>query len=224
MDNRHADYSAYYEARMKRFAGNPAYARSYQAEQVLYQAISGDGGMEGFRTIMERDHPEVQCAIALVKDQESARLEHFQKLEETIRAKGPQRILAEIDKATTALDVANAVSKIEQEIGILISVDLFTGGFYGDFEMLENLAVMDAIKDEVPAEWRQEIKDNISETLAKQKAFYANTTRANNRNYKADWDYDYELVWQTRHRRQIPFADAIVTRRIAEHKRYNGTI
>jgi hypothetical protein len=222
MEKRHEEYVVYYEARMKKFEGNPTYARTYAAEKKLYETIRDVPKLEDFRTVVEKDHPEVQCAIALVKDQESARLAHFKKLEEDVRAISPERILKEIDQAKTAIEVANTVSKIDQETGLLISIDQFMDGFYNDFDMLENLAVMEAIRNDLPKEWQQEITDEIKETLEKQKDFYAAHTRANNRNYKADWEYDYALVWKTRHRRRIPFPDEIVKRRIDEHKRYNG--
>jgi len=222
MEKRHEEYNAYYYARMKKFEGNQLYPLSYAAEKRMYEAISGCEKLEDFRGIIEKDHPEVQCAIALVKDQETARLALFKKMEEHVRALSPERILKEIDKAKTAMDVATIIPEIDQKVSVLISIDNFISGFYFDFTAIENLVVDEAIKDDVPKEWRDEIEENIKEQIHDHGELFRNTTLPDRRNYKPDWNYDYSLVWETRHRRTIPFPDQVVKRRIEEHKRLTG--
>jgi hypothetical protein len=222
MEKRHEEYIAYYNARMKKYEGNPLYARSYAVEKKMYEAILRCAKLEDFRSVIEKDHPEVQCAIALVKDQETARLAHFKKMQETVRALSPERILKEIDQAKTAMDVATMIPKIDQEVNILVAADNFMSGFYFDFTALENLAVDEAIKNDVPKEWQKEIAGSIDEQLKEHRELFQNTTLPDRRNYTPDWIYDYSLVWETRHRRTIPFPDAVVKRRIEEHKRLIG--
>jgi len=222
MDQRHADYIAYYEARMKKYEGQPMYARSYAAEKAMADAIRSCAKLEDFRTVVERDHPEVKCAIARVEDQEAARLESFRKIEENIRALAPERILKAIGAAKTAAEVTETSSRLEQEVSLLITVDQFMTDFYSDFKVLEDLEESDAIGSEIPEEWREENRRFVEETLQSGKETYEFRLK-NNRNYKADWVYDYALLKETRHRRTIPFSDDIVERRIAQHKKYMGT-
>lgn len=80
MEKRDEEYIAYYNARMKKFKDNSLYERSYAAEKKMHETISACAKLEDFRAMIEKDHPEVQCAIALVKDQETARLAHFPTL------------------------------------------------------------------------------------------------------------------------------------------------
>ncbi|EPG76080.1 hypothetical protein LEP1GSC058_0308 [Leptospira fainei serovar Hurstbridge str. BUT 6] len=222
MEKMHEEYAAYYNARMRRFEGNPLYSRSFIAEKRMSDAIAGCSKLEDFRLIVEKEHPEVQCAIALVKDQETARLAHFKRTEEPIRAISSERILKEIDEAKSAMDVPTIISKIDQEVSILITVDNFISGFYFDFTAIENLIVAEAIKDEVPKEWYQEVTDSIAEQIKDHAELFRKTTLPNNRNYKPDWNYDYGLIWEIRHRRNIPFPDDVVKRRIEDHKRLIG--
>ncbi len=42
------------------------------------------------------------------------------------------------------------------------------------------------------------------------------------RKFVPDYVPDYDVLWQTRHRRRFPLADDIVAEKIAAHKRYRG--
>lgn len=221
MDQRHAEYIAYYEARMKKYENQPAYKRCYEAEKKMAEAIKSCARLEDFRAVIEREHPEVRCAIALVEDQEAARLESYRKMDEIIRALAPERILKEIGSARTAMEVAQISSRIEQEVSLLITVDLLMSDFYADFKVLEDLEEAQAIASDIPDEWKEENKKFVSETLEHGRQQYVERLK-NNRNYKADWDFDYGVIWEIRHRRGIPFPDEVVKLRIDQHKQYCG--
>jgi hypothetical protein len=42
------------------------------------------------------------------------------------------------------------------------------------------------------------------------------------RNWDPDWKFNFDLIWEERHRRLIPVPDEIVKKRIEQFKRYRG--
>jgi len=222
VDQRHADYVAYYRARMQRYQGDPLYPRSAAAERDLYEAIHGCATLDDFRTVIETDHPEVKCAIARVLDQEQARAEHFRAIAETVRARGPAQIVEAAASVGDVAELNRVVGEISNRNSIEISVDGFVDEFHHDFKILEDLEVDQAILDEVPSEWRSELAEHIAYELERGRQHYQEHTLPEARNWAPGWELDHALVWEERHRRRIPEPDAVVSKRIEQHLRYLG--
>ena len=95
MDTLLEDYKSYYKSRMDRYENDPLFAFSYQSEKALSQAMDSCGELIEFKTKI--GDLNIKNAIALVKDQETARLAHYKALQEVIRALAPTWILEKID-------------------------------------------------------------------------------------------------------------------------------
>ena len=221
MEERHKKYVKYYETRMKKYENSKLYSRSYETEKSLFDAISTVSDLNEFKTKLEEGNLAVKNAIALTKDKETAFKELYHKLKEFIRAQSSEEILEKIDEAKTDQDVVNIVTDIDQKNSVKISIDLFTDEFYSDFKVLEDMEVWE--KAEVPDEWKAEIKENIQDDIAKGSKQWENDILPNNRNWDPDWSFNYDLIWEERHRRLIPVPDDVVKKRIEQHKNYRGT-
>jgi transcriptional regulator of met regulon len=90
-----------------------------------------------------------------VKDKETARKKFYQDLNEQIRLHAPVKILEIVDSVKTEAELINTVNKIEGEVNIEITLDLFTQAIIDDLMMLEEIEVHQTA--EVPEEWKKEI-------------------------------------------------------------------
>ncbi len=221
MKERHKQYIKYYEVRMKKYENNKLYTRSYKTEKALYDAISTASDLNEFKNKLEAGNLAVKNAIALTKDKETAFKELYNKLKEFVRAQSSEEILEKIDEAKTDQDVVNIVTDVDQKNSVKTSIDLFTDEFYSDFKVLEDIEVLE--NAEVPDEWKAEIKESIQKDIADGRKQWEEDVLPNNRNWDPNWSFNYDLIWEERHRRLIPFPDEIVKKRIEQHKNYRGT-
>lgn len=220
MDKRHQDYIDYYESRMLKYKDNQMYLNSYRAEKDLYEAIVSALSLDEFDKVLKEKNLAVKNAIALTKDKETARKKHFEEIKEYIRVKAPVRILEIIDSVKSDSELIQKSNEIESEVSIEISVDLFSDIFYSDFDMLENIEVWQTA--EVPDEWRQNLAGWIDEARKEGKESWEKDVLPNARNWNPDWTFNFDLIFEERHRRKIPVTDEIVKKRIDQFKRYRG--
>lgn len=221
MNQRHQEYLEYYQSRLKKYENNPLYANSYQSEKALYDAISNSEDLEDFGQKVESENLAVKNAIALVKDQETARKILYQEIKEDIRLHAPLRILDAVDSAKTDMELINIVSDIESEVNIEISVDLFTDELYHELMMLEEIEVYQSA--EVPDEWKKEINHDYPQEMIQQGIKEWNEiTVPNARKWDPEWQYNFNLIWEDRHRRLIPIPDEVLQKRIEQFKTYRG--
>lgn len=185
----------------------------------MYEAIASCEKLEDFRDKMMTGNLNVKNAIALAKDQATARKAHYEALKEVIRQKGPEEILSKVEKAQTDIDLANLLAEIEQKNSLEISVDEFLSGFYGNFKLLEDLEVYK--NAEVPAEWKDERQLGI-ERDSKAVKESIESDEENAQSWQQGWQYKFEQLWEERHRRKIPVPDASLEKRIAEIKAILG--
>lgn len=221
MEQRHKEYIEYYQSRLKKYEKNPLYINSYQSEKALYDAIANAANIEEFGNTVESQNLAVKNAIALVKDQETARKKHYEEIQEDIRLHAPQRILDLLDSVETDLELINMISDVESEVSIEITVDLFTQEIYNDLMMLEEIEVYQSA--EVPDEWKKEINQQrpqkmIEDGIKEWNEFIV----PNARNWDPNWQYNTSLIWEERHRRIMPFPDEILKKRITQFKTYRG--
>lgn len=221
MDQRHLDYIAYYKVRMQKFEGNPMYKNSLEAEKAMFDAISGIEELEEFRDKVQAGKLNVKCAIALVKDQETARLQHYSEISDPIRIHAPQRILQMVDSVTSDMELVEKVNKIESTVGIEVSVDNLIRQFISDIDSLELIEVWE--NAEVPDEYKQKVNHDYSDDfIAEYQKLLKEIILPRAREWDSEWDFDYSLLWEERHRRRIFFSDDILKKRIEQHKKYRG--
>jgi hypothetical protein len=206
---------------MKKYENNPIYTHSYQSEKAMFDAISGIEKLEDFREIMETQKLHIKNAIALTKDKNIAENRLYNEIKEYVRAKASEKVLAIIDSIQSDIELVNTINVIEAECARQTSIDLMAGLFYSDFTLLENIECWgDAI---VPDEWKQEInRDRVAEDVKRTQEVWINSVLPEAHKFATDWDMNYDLLWEDRHRRLIPVPDNIIRKRIEQHKKIRG--
>ena len=220
MDQSQKEYTEYYEVRMKKYENNPMYTNTYQTEKALYELMRDAKTKEEYQEKFFNGKLNIKNAIALVKDRESARLKHLKDLKEFIRAKGSESILAEVDSFENEGQITTRCNELMQKNMVEISIDEFTDHFYSDFTALENIEV--AMRAQVPDRWQDEQKRYVNSELEKGKSDWQESVLPNARQYDPNWVFNYDLIWEERHRRRIPVPDEVVKQRIEDHKKYRG--
>ena len=218
MEQRHAEYLDYYRARVKKYEGNPLYPHSLKAEQAMYEAMASCVTLDDFRTKIG-DLP-LKCAIALVKDQETARLALYEEIHEPIKAKYARLMIETAENVKSVGELTEAMTNLGVKQGLEESVDGFAGNLYFDFTFLENMEENTTI--EVGEPWKSECAGYAQEDIESHRKLFNENTLPRAREWDPHWKMNYDLVWEDRHRRKIPVPDAVVKRRIEEHKRWMG--
>jgi len=221
MDQRHKEYIEYYKSRMLKYKDNSIYKNSYESEKALYEAMANASDLEEFGTRLQEGKLHIKNAIALVKDQETERAKMFREEKEFIRLQSPERILDVIDTADSESSLITMVNEIDAEVSKNISIDLFTCDFYYDFMMLENIEVYQ--NAEVPDEWKKEINcENPERMIEEGVKDWREQVLPNARLWDPNWNFNFELIWEERHRRLIPVPDDVIKKRIGQFKKYRG--
>lgn len=221
MEKRHQEYMEYYQARLKKYENNPLYTHSYESEKELYDAIATSADLEEFGGKVEEENLAVKNAIALVKDQETARKKMYQELKEEIRLHAPMRILDVVDSVKTDVELVNTVSDIEGEVSVEITLDLFTDQIYYDLLSLEEIEVFQSA--EVPDEWKKEINQDYPQELISQgRKDWEEIVVPHAQQWDPNWHYNFDLIWEERHRRLIPIPREVLEKRIEQFKIYRG--
>ncbi len=222
MEHLHREYVDYYRARLKKYESNPNYKNSYETEKALLDAMSGVKELKDFREVLFKNNLHNKNAVALVKDQETLRQKMYTDIRETVRAKGSADILA----ALPAINDVNQLTQRVTEIGLQnsneIAVDLATDYFYYDFLQLEWIEILE--KGEFPSRWKSEIKERIENWKESLRKNWTDSTLPSMRKIRPDFKFDYNLIWEDRHRRKIPVGDETLKRRIEQHKKIVGDI
>ncbi|MGC9517153.1 MAG: hypothetical protein ACP5C3_05585 [Methanomicrobiales archaeon] len=221
MDQRHQEYIDYYKSRMIKYEKNPLYKNSFETEKALYEAITSSKDLEEFGHKVEEGNLAVKNAIALVKDQEKARENQFKEMKEYVRLKAPQKILEIIDSVQSDMELVEKISEIEAKVNIEISLDLMTDYFYNDFSILEEIEVYSSA--EVPEKWHEDLNNRYpQEMISLGRESWIKDVLPSVIDWDPNWKFDFDLIWQERHRRLIPIKDEIVNRRVEQFKEYRG--
>ncbi|MCK4907996.1 MAG: hypothetical protein KAR07_02875 [Spirochaetes bacterium] len=214
------EYKAYYKARMTRYTNNSLYPFSYQSEKAISEAMDSCGILEDFKAKLEAGNLNIKNGIALLKDKYNARIKHYDALEEKIRVLGPRRIIEKVDEAKTDMDMIQIVLDIEHENSMEITADEFTSSFYSSiWKKLENIEEYE--KAEVPEKYKAGFLKNAEEEKERLRKYYVDESK-NNIAWKADWKFDYDLLWEKRHRRKIPMSDEVLQKKINQTKEIRG--
>ena len=219
MDQLLEDYKTYYKVRMQRYEGDKLFQRSYTSEQALYDCIcavdSIDELMQSkaatFRAL------SVQNGIAFVQDQAHFKLQFYLTEKEDVKAAGQQEILGKINTASDAAQIVSVVNEIQLKNDTAVMIDnLWPVHFFTDaVNWLEKTeAIQTAI---VPDHWKADMQQQESEL---KQSFLKMTTAFLHsiRNYTPGWVWNYEILWAHRHRKKCPLPDAVLQKRIEQHK------
>ena len=222
MDTAFNDYLLYYEARVKRRQNSDVYTHSYLSEKALYDLVASCSNMEElqgkaglFRQL------SVQNAIALVKDQETYRKKVYEECKEFIRAKAPAKILEQAAGMQTDMEIVEMINLVHQKNSVDITVDQLMNFFYSDFIAMENIEVYQQAA--IPEEWKAQCKQYAQDTIDSGKKLWRENQLPEARKWEPDWNLDYSLLYEERHRRLIPVNDEELEKKIALHKIYKTT-
>jgi hypothetical protein len=212
MEQRHREYIDYYRARLRKYENNSLYENSYASEKALLDAIEACDKLEDFKEACESRQLPFRNAIALMKDQESAWEKHYLEIKEVIRAKGCRAILDYLENAKDLASLISETNDMRNRTSNEISIDGFASEFYSAFTVLENIEVWE--KAEVPSRWKEEMRENIRESTGEHRKLYHEVTLPAARMYHPAFRFDFDLVWEDRHRRLIPLKDETMKRRL----------
>jgi hypothetical protein len=119
------------------------------------------------------------------------------------------------------MDIVNKVSEIENQVSKEISIDLFTTQFSDDLDILEEIEVYK--NAQVPDEWKKKINQEIpNEMIRGGHDDWHSHVIPQAQILKPDWEFEFDLLWENRHRRLLPFSDEILKKRIQQFKDYRG--
>jgi len=223
MEQRHQEYVDYYRARLARAEANAAlYPHTVEAERALFEAISTAPDLEGFRERERAGQLSLRCAIARIRDVERAEADLYLELEETVRARPYLEVLRLLDESPprTVEDLTTLVSSTHDRFNREITRDeTLRDDFWGEWKVLEDIECDE--QAEVPERWRDERGRSVA-AERERGALHWRERIADVRKFVPDYEPDWQLLWEMRHRRRIPLADKVVARRIADHRRYVG--
>lgn len=223
MDPRHQEYVEYYRARLQRAEASRLYPETVAAERALFEAISTASDLEEFARREQEGRLALACAIARVRDVERAEASFYLELEETVRAQPHLEVLRRLDEAppASAADLNSLVSEIHSRWLLAISGDeTLRDEFWGDWKILEDIECDE--RAEVPGRWRAEREAAVARELERGARHFREHTIPSLRKFVPDYEPDWQQLWQLRHRRLFPLADAVVAERIEGHRRYVG--
>ncbi|MBU0489530.1 MAG: hypothetical protein KKD31_16425, partial [Bacteroidetes bacterium] len=115
------EYKDYYRVRAERYANNPNYKHSYEAEQTLSGAMQSCNELIEFKDKM--GNLNEKCANALIKDKYIMDQAFFNEMLETVRVLASNRILEKVDNYEKVLDLITMVTDEENTNSIEISMD-----------------------------------------------------------------------------------------------------
>ena len=212
-DNIFEEYKEYYRVRAERYANNPNYRNSYEAEKNLRDAFLSCNVMEEFRTkIGNLNH---KCATALTKDKYLMEQSFYNELQETVRVNAANRILAKVDQYENVSELITMVNEELNKNNIEISMDEANRQFNYDWGLVDNVEIYENAV--VPNEYK---KDMIEAANATKESIKENVNRLeeNNSHWQAGWKLTPDIILEHRHRQLLPYKDEDVAEQLKRYK------
>lgn len=207
------EYKEYYRVRANRYANNPNYQNSYEAEKNLCDVFLNCSQMEEFRTKVGQ--LSYKCASALTKDKYIMEQEFYNEIQEIVRINASKRILAKIDQYDNVMDLTTMVNEESNKNNIEISMDEANRQFHADWgwvdnvEIYENAVVPDEHKQDMisTANWYKKTIVNGVSNLEEQ-----------NSHWQAGWKLTPDIILEYRHRRLLPYKDEHIKEQLKKYK------
>lgn len=213
MDDLLDEYKAYYRTRAERYANNPNYQNSFQAESNLSAAMDSCNELIEFKEKM--GNLNEMCAVALVKDEHIMEREFFEKHKETVRVLASQRILEKVDTAQNSQDLVTMVTEISNQNSLEISMDEWQREFQGDWKLLDEIEIFEnAI---VPDKYKSQMAEVVSDIKSR---LVKSIQESEEEAHKFDPNFRFkpELNLEHRHRRLIPYSDEHIQEHLNKYK------
>lgn len=207
------DYKEYYRVRAERYAENPNYKNSYEAEKNLSDAMQSCAEMGEFGNRL--GNLNQLCAIALTKDKNLMEKAICEELNEPIRAAIPERILEKADQFTEVFNLINMVNEENTRGMREISLDEANRIFHHCWMMLDRIETYSEAV--VPAAYQADMKssaayyrDRILELIKEMEQQMQMLDPA--------WKHNPDIVKEYRHRRLLPYRDEHIDEQLSKYK------
>lgn len=207
------EYKDYYRVRAERYANNPNYKHSYEAEQNLSAAMQGCSVLEEFRERL--GNLNEKCANALIKDKYLMEKAFYDEHQEIVRVKAADRILEKVDSMQTAMDVASLITEETNKNSIEISMDESNRELVNDWKNLEMIEIYE--KAEAPADIKAEMRESAAESK-KRMIDGIERLEKNNNDWQEGWRLNPDAVLEHRHRRFLVYKDEHVQEMLQKYK------
>jgi hypothetical protein len=214
-DQRMDEYRAYYRARLRRYDGNPLYPNMAQAERELCACVEASSSVEDMqRRVLAGGHC-VDCGRALLRDQANARVALYSETADAVRAQAPAEVLASVDSVTDAAGLASLASSAQARTDAAVTADELTRLWTQSIASLENIEVWQSAV--VPDRWRDQLDEFVADTTRAEREAWAQV-QARAAHHLPGWRFDESAAREQRHRRLVPLPDAVIGRRLAQHR------
>jgi hypothetical protein len=212
-DNLFDEYKDYYRTRAERYADNPNYRNSYEAEKNLRDAFISCTVMDEFRTKVG-DH-NYKCAAALIKDKFLMEQAFYKELEEIIRIKASEKILSKIVDISDVTRLSTMVSEELNKNSIEISMDEANRQFHYDWGLTDNVEIYENAV--VPDEYKPYMSESVNSF---KESINDNLTRLeeNNSHWQKGWKLTPDIITEHRHRQLLPYEDEHVAEQLKKYK------
>ena len=214
-------YKKYYRVRAERFADNPNYKFSYEAESKLSDAMQSCNELIEFKDKIHYDglnstgNLNELCANALIKDEHLMEKAFYEKHQEHVRVLASQRILDQVDSCANTTELVTLVMEEMNKNSLEISMDEFHREFQGDWFLLDRAEIYE--NAEVPDKYKSDFQTTANEIRAKLKTSNEET-ELEARKFQPDFVMKPELNLEHRHRRLLPYSDAHLEEQLALYK------
>ncbi len=202
------DYQEYYKARMDRYENDADYSNSYKSEKAIYDAIASCSELIQFKEKL--GNLNELNAVALTIDEYTMRKNNYLKIKEIVRAKGPQRIAEKSPAFSNVMDLMTMIGDEENKNRIEISMD-DVSFFTDSWSLLDQIEVYE--NGNYPSQYRNEKQQFANEAKKSIVENYHFVTEER-RKWQPDWKFNFDLLWEDRHRRLIPFNDNSIKEKI----------
>ena len=209
-DQRLEEYRAYYDARAERYANNPYKKHSYEAEKRLrdlfyqYDTIEEIGAHLGTLNI--------DCAFAVWRDQYNMESQYYGSIQEPVRKKGADQILAELDRHSDITDMSTKINELTNKNSVEISSDSESGKTLLEcWKQLDEIDVYSSA--EVPDEYRNYMERVVSDNKRAIRETIENSEETM-KEWVNGWRLKPEIALEYRYRHLIPFSDDEVERHL----------
>ncbi|MGI6291916.1 MAG: hypothetical protein ACOXZH_05800 [Bacteroidales bacterium] len=207
------EYKEYYAVRAKRYANNPNYKNSYEAEKKLSEAIQSCNTLEEFKDKLGNlNH---LCGIALIKDRYIMENKMLSEFEEVVRVKASERVLEKIDEYQDIDEAMVFVNETETSNMIDVQLDESNQIFIDCWKQLDEIDIYS--NAEVPSEYKSYfmkivdlVKEIIISSYKDEKELLKNLTEK--------WEHNPDIIMEHRHKRHLPYKDEHIKEKIAQYK------
>ncbi len=207
------EYKAYYRVRAERFANNPNYKHSYEAEKNLSEAMQSCNQLEEFKDKL--GNLNEKCANALIKDLYIMRRDFYQEMKEDIRLLGPQRILDKVDEMQNAMDLNQMVVEETNKNSVEISMDESHRELLYAWKQLDDIEIY--ANAEVPSKYKEKMKDIVEEAKESLRKTVERLEK-NHAEWQQGWKLCPEMIKEHRHLRLFPYKMEDIEEQLQKYK------